>query len=914
MSITRDFKLSLVAGRSVPLVINANQYDDGEIWRFTLLDENGQKYSPSTGSIIGLKSDGHIIANAGTVSSTGLVIIAETEQMTASPGKNFYELLIDDDTHGTANFTVFVEPRPGAGGTPSDSDLAVFQEAIDAAAQIGDASELVDDVAVLEARMDEFTTLTDGSTTGDAELADIRVGADGTTYPNAGDAVRGQVSDLKNAITQTNVDTEPYAVKFADIANYSGSSEYYSYDGYTITLLKADGRLEANLYKFWLEAGVKYAVVTDGISRTAIKYQIYAPASQTVAFNSGQSTNDGAELVFTPNASDYYTIKFTSVPVYPSTITNFKIVNYDLWRKINDVAVVPEFLAGFSDAQNINHALKHAAFHNFSRVYIPYKDNGYALSEALKIYSNTELVADKTTLFTLADNANTEMISNVNFSLTSTHTDTNITINGGTWDGNRSKQDKWVLDGTTKKKPVVGFLFVGCDGITIKNAIIKNTRTYGVLFSNCNDTLVDGVVVNVGDVSNPDNGDGIHYLGPANNIEIKNSTLHSEDNVIAVNADDVDHGDLITTVGDINNVYIHNVFINNDDGGQGMLLLSGSHGLTNVIISDLYVKAGYILNLSTFNLGNGYYKNIAISNINADLVGGYGHVFDILGNVENLTYDNIKINSIDWQTVNVKSIYLIGRLNAESGTWNTDIRDLRISGLNCSSNGSSKILKLVDVKGHAKVRNCVLNNIVSGENSSSCYLYPVAVADADIRYLDIDGAQFSNMRSGVIAMDSGAQITAVRLNDISHDIFSSIRVYDPNNIGMNVFTADMLGNNYGIEIPKAIAVIVPLATERVDNVPNKPRYYNVGELLIGTDGNGIGYKCTQSGTRYTNYRNPSTAYTRGTIRKYGDYLLVCVVSGTSGSDDFTVYENVESQDGTCYWRVLFKGNADFVEV
>ena len=200
MSITRDFKLSLVAGRSIPLVINANQYDDGEIWRFTLLDENGQKYSPSTGSIIGLKSDGHIIANAGTVSSTGLVIIAETEQMTASPGKNFYELLIDDDTHGTANFIVFVEPRPGAGGTPSDSDLAVFQEAIDAAAQIGDASELVDDVAVLKSRMDEFTTLTDGSTTGDAELADIRVGADGTTYSSAGNAVRGQIRELKNDI------------------------------------------------------------------------------------------------------------------------------------------------------------------------------------------------------------------------------------------------------------------------------------------------------------------------------------------------------------------------------------------------------------------------------------------------------------------------------------------------------------------------------------------------------------------------------------------------------------------------------------------------------------------------------------------------------------------------------------------
>ena len=151
----RYFDIYLNAGNSVPVVINANQYDASETWIFTLYTDDNQQYTPASGSIVGLKSDGHTIANAGTVNSSGQVVITETTQMTASAGINVFELVLDGN-HGTANFVVLVEPRPGDNVTPSDSDLSLMEQAIAAAGSIEAVSVLQQAVNNVSSRMEEF--------------------------------------------------------------------------------------------------------------------------------------------------------------------------------------------------------------------------------------------------------------------------------------------------------------------------------------------------------------------------------------------------------------------------------------------------------------------------------------------------------------------------------------------------------------------------------------------------------------------------------------------------------------------------------------------------------------------------------------------------------------------------------------
>lgn len=79
-------------------------------------------------------------------------------------------------------------------------------------------------IAALQTRMSEFTSLKDGSTTGDAELIDARIGADGTKYPSAGDAMRGQVERLNEDLFNDHY-TNNYQFADSGLSATTGESE-----------------------------------------------------------------------------------------------------------------------------------------------------------------------------------------------------------------------------------------------------------------------------------------------------------------------------------------------------------------------------------------------------------------------------------------------------------------------------------------------------------------------------------------------------------------------------------------------------------------------------------------------------------------------------------------------------------------
>ena len=294
--ITRNFNLYLNAGHSVPLVINVNQYDSGEQWVFTLYNADGTKYTPSTGAIVGIKSDGLGIINSGSVVD-GNVVINETQQMTAAVGKAVFELTIDSGTHGTANFVVLVEEKPGNNADLSDSDLSLIQEALDAVNPLPTGGS----VGQVLTKTENGSAWTDAGTPTQEQVADaVSDWADEHITVSA-----GVVIDTSLSVAGAAADAKATGDEITDLKSAIFNSADATWEQGGVVL--ASGWLEDNskrcrTNKFFLKKGATFTINPSGLWYNFAKYS--ADDDSYLAYQSSW-TSDGLTATYSVDYDAY---------------------------------------------------------------------------------------------------------------------------------------------------------------------------------------------------------------------------------------------------------------------------------------------------------------------------------------------------------------------------------------------------------------------------------------------------------------------------------------------------------------------------------------------------------------------------------------------------------------------------------
>jgi len=200
-------------------------------------------------------------------------------------------------------------------------------------------ASLETEIAVERARIDNIASLEEGSTTGDAELIDIRTDIDSVTHNSAGDAVRSQASKLttnlnyankglvlfeKNYFAPSHLQTNGIVINTGNNKRRCASDHIFKFD-YPITI-KIDDAFKIGL--------VYYAADETTVTgnESSVAYEKTIPANTRFKIEMFRATEDFSEIA---NVD-------TFVEAAPFT-SNFAS---DLIENFSEIFIVPEIRNG----------------------------------------------------------------------------------------------------------------------------------------------------------------------------------------------------------------------------------------------------------------------------------------------------------------------------------------------------------------------------------------------------------------------------------------------------------------------------------------------------------------------------------------------------------------------------------------
>ncbi|MDY3928063.1 MAG: glycosyl hydrolase family 28 protein [Clostridia bacterium] len=389
--------------------------------------------------------------------------------------------------------------------------------------------------------------------------------------------------------------------------------------------------------------------------------------------------------------------------------------------------------------------------------------DGAALVSGLTVYSNTTIeCTNQSNGFFLKDHSNKPIIINSNPNNFSIQNE-NISILGGTYNGNNLNQDRLRYDddntltdvlsecieksNTTVPKMVMIIQLIGVKNVIVRDVILKDQRRWAFLCCNFKNVTMENILIDLEHHMQNENQDGLHFWGPGEYLTLKNIQGRTGDDFIALAPDEGDWKSSITDVL-IDGVILH-------DADQGIRLLSRNTGsLDRILIKNVigtYKSFGFYVNNWFPDSPGGNFGSIIFENINLVATKpNYDYTDPVLfqfgGKIQQLILRNINVNKCDNRSI-LKFGYMF-YMNREYNPNEGRRKD-------CS-----------------KMKCILIDGLHIEEKSSNELLYPAIDITNPIENLIIRNCEFirckdSDIGGCFINLDKEAEIDNLSLNNIN---------------------------------------------------------------------------------------------------------------------------------------------------
>jgi hypothetical protein len=237
-------------------------------------------------------------------------------------------------------------------------------------------------------------------------------------------------------------------------------------------------------------------------------------------------------------------------------------------------------------------------------IHLPVPSAHYLISRTLVMHSGQALLADRNAVVRLAAHAHAHMLTNADHGALSR----GITVQGGIWDGNNAHQTcEYHQNGQNWRVPYDPARYLGVllqfnrvEDLRISQLTLKDPETFGIQMANIRRFTVEDITFDY-NLLRP-NMDGVHLHGNCHQGRIANLKGDTNDDVVALNADDGWMFEM--SRGPITDIQVDGVWC--ERGYTAVRLLSDGSPIRRVRVANVFGSFSHLVaNLGQYNVHPG---------------------------------------------------------------------------------------------------------------------------------------------------------------------------------------------------------------------------------------------------------------------------------------------------------------------